>query len=106
MKKIFAFAITAALAILLTGCAGSQTQASTGEYIDDTVITTKVKAALAKSPDTDALDIQVETFKGTVQLSGFVDGEDERIAATRIAADVNGVNRVENRLSLRQEQGG
>lgn len=105
MKKFAAFFVTAALAILLTGCAGSQTQASTGEYIDDTVITTKVKTALARSPDTDAIDIQVETFKGTVQLSGFVESDAQRLAAVRIASDVDGVNKVENKLSLRQSQG-
>jgi osmotically-inducible protein OsmY len=93
----------AALATMLVavGCAGSRTQESTGEYIDDATITTKVKSKLLADEDASGLAINVETFKGTVQLSGFVKSEQEKEHAEVIAESVDGVQRVENRISVR-----
>ena len=90
------------LAVALTGCTGSRTQESTGEYIDDSVITTKVKAALVDRLGADStLEVSVETFKGTVQLGGFVASEAERTAAGSAAASVEGVVDVQNGLSVK-----
>ncbi|HEY5102846.1 MAG TPA: BON domain-containing protein [Steroidobacteraceae bacterium] len=90
-----------AMAILALGaCAASRTQQSAGEAIDDTVVTTKVKAALIDDPVTKARQIDVDTFRGTVQLSGFVDSAEEKAAATRVAHSVNGVQNVRNNLSV------
>jgi hyperosmotically inducible protein len=84
----------------LAACAASRTQQSTGEQIDDSVITTKVKAALIDDPATKARQIEVDTFRGTVQLNGFVDSTDEKAAASRVAHSVNGVQNVRNNLSV------
>ncbi len=86
---------------LSTGCAGSSTRESTGEYIDDTTVTTKVKAAFVKDPLVKAMDVNVDTFKGTVQLSGFVDTAEQKARAEQIAAGVRGVTSVKNNISLK-----
>lgn len=83
------------------GCASTSTQSGTGEYIDDTVITTKVKTAIFAEPDMKSLQINVETFKGVVQLSGFVDSSLSAERAADIARDVNGVVSVKNDLIVR-----
>jgi osmotically-inducible protein OsmY len=93
--------IGAFLGIALIGCASTRTQESTGEYIDDTAITTKVKSKLLLAKDTTGTAISVETFKGVVQLSGFVRSEHERLRAGEIAETVEGVKRVENKISIR-----
>jgi osmotically-inducible protein OsmY len=85
----------------LSGCAGSPTKDSTGQYVDDTTITTKVKSALLGDGAVKSFEIKVETFKGVVQLSGFVDTEDQRAAATRDAMAVNGVKDVKDNLTLK-----
>jgi osmotically-inducible protein OsmY len=89
-------AVSAALGttIIATGCASTPTQSSTGEVIDDSVITTKVKAALVEDKQVSALDISVETFKGTVQLSGFAGNESEVARAVQLASG-QGRNREE-----------
>lgn len=89
------------MGITLVGCAGSKTQESTGEYFDDTTITTKVKSKLLLSKETTGTAISVETFKGIVQLSGFVKSEQEKKRAGDIAKTVDGVKRVENKISIR-----
>lgn len=95
-------AVTAALcAMLAAGCAGSMSQKSTGEHVDDAVVTTKVKTALVQAEQVDAIDVNVSTYKGVVQLSGFVDTESEAEQAELIAARVAGVKRVENKLELK-----
>src|SRR6059058_2712758 len=84
-----------------TGCAGTTTRESTGEYVDDSSITTKVKAAFVKDPVVKATDVKVETFKGTVQLSGFVNSSEERSQAERVAASVPGVTSVKNNITVK-----
>lgn len=88
-------------ASLTSGCAGSPTQASTGELIDDGATTAKVKAALVKDPVVKALEVKVETFKSVVQLSGFVNTEAEKLQAGRVAAAVNGVGSVKNDIVVK-----
>jgi hyperosmotically inducible protein len=85
----------------LTGCAGSRTSDGTGQYVDDSAITTKVKSALLGDGAVKSFEIKVETFKGVVQLSGFVDTADQSAAATRDAMSVSGVKDVRDNLTLK-----
>jgi osmotically-inducible protein OsmY len=96
--------VTFILAILLAsllGCAGTSKQEGTGEYLDDTVITTKVKAAIFNEPSLKSAQINVETFKGTVQLSGFVSSRADINKAVEVARGVKGVTSVKNDMRLR-----
>jgi osmotically-inducible protein OsmY len=81
------------------------TGAKAGRAIDDSVITGKVKAALIADPTTKASQIEVETFKGTVQLSGFVDSAESRTRAIEVARNVEGVKNVKNAMELRNNAG-
>jgi len=83
------------------GCASTSTQEGTGEYFDDAWITTKVKTALIEDPLTKAYQIQVETFKGAVQLSGFVATQAEANKAVELARGVKGVTTVKNDIRLK-----
>ena len=89
------------LATITSGCAGSPTQESTGEYIDDATTTTKVKSAFIKDPVVSASAVKVDTFKGTVQLSGFVDTAEQKTRAEQIAAGVSGVAAVKNNITVK-----
>ncbi len=88
-------------AALLAACAGSPTKESTGELVDDSVITTKVKSAMVADKSVSAMDVSVETFKGRVLLSGYVKSADERQRAEGIARSVTGVKDVNNRIEVR-----
>ncbi len=79
------------------------TAANAGRVVDDSVITAKVKTALVSDPATKAHQISVETFQGTVQLSGFVDDTEARTRATQVARTVEGVKDVKNSLQIRDE---
>lgn len=96
-------ALTGALAIsgFTGGCAATSTRDSTGQYVDDTVITTKVKSALLGDKAVKSFEIKVETVKGVVQLSGFVDTSAQKSAAGQDAAVVSGVKDVENNLIVK-----
>src|ERR1700690_2661766 len=83
------------------GCAETRTSDSTGQYVDDTGITTRVKTALLKDDAVKSFEIKVETMKGVVQLSGFVDNSDQKSAAGRDAASVSGVIDVHNSLIVK-----
>jgi osmotically-inducible protein OsmY len=83
------------------GCASTRTRDSTGEYVDDATITTKVKTALLSDGAVKSFAIKVETFKGVVQLSGFVDNADQRFAAGKDAMAVNGVKDLKNDLVVK-----
>jgi osmotically-inducible protein OsmY len=76
-----------------------------GEVVDDSVVTAKVKAKLVDDPVTKAYQINVETFKGTVQLSGFVDSAEAVSRAAQLAKDVGGVKDVKNSLQVRKTDG-
>lgn len=86
---------------LLSGCASSPKQESTGEHIDDAVVTTRVKAALFNEPGLKSTEIKVVTYKGVVQLSGFVSSETARNKAVEIARGVAGVKSVKNDMQLK-----
>lgn len=83
------------------GCASSQTKEGTGEYVDDSVITTKVKAAILGEPGLKVAEINVETFKGVVQLSGFVSSREDMDKAVKVARNVGGVTSVKNNMQLK-----
>jgi osmotically-inducible protein OsmY len=85
----------------VTGCAGTPTRESTGEYIDDSTITAKVKAALVADKLVSAFAVSVETYKGAVQLSGFVDTPAQKQAAETDAMGVQGVRSVENKITVK-----
>ena len=85
----------------LLGCASTSKQEGTGEYVDDTVITGKVKAAIFNEPSLKSAEINVETFKGVVQLSGFVNSREDINKAVRVARGVQGVVSVKNDMRLK-----
>jgi len=99
--KIFSTVFATLLLITAVGCASTKTQEGTGEYVDDTVITTKVKAAILNEPGLKSSEINVETFKGVVQLSGFVNSRADIDAATKVARGVAGVKDVKNNMQLK-----
>jgi len=95
-----ALLVLLALAVI-AGCATTRTQESSGEYVDSTVITAKVKAAIFDDPALKVLDINVETFKDVVQLSGFVNSAEIRNRAGVVAGRVSGVKSVRNNLVVK-----
>ena len=88
----------------LLGCAATPRQESTGEYFDDTFITAKVKAAVLGEPSLTSSEINVETFKGVVQLSGFVNSRADINKAVEVARHVNGVQSVKNDMRLKGQR--
>ena len=104
MKQLNNILTAAFLAVSVgsfVGCASTSTQEGTGEYFDDAWITTKVKATLAEDPLNKAYQINVETFKGVVQLSGFVATQAEVNKASELARGVKGVTSVKNDIRLK-----
>ena len=99
-KTIVSFIFAAIFAIML-GCASTAKHEGTGEYIDDSVITTKVKAAVLNEPTLKSAEINVETYKGVVQLSGFVSTEGDIDKAASLARGVKGVTSVKNDMRLK-----
>ena len=91
----------AAAMLFALGCASTAKQESTGEYIDDTALTTKVKAAIFNEPSLKVAQINVETYKAVVQLSGFVSSSADIAKAGSVARSVSGVASVRNDLRLR-----
>jgi len=101
MKPIGILLSVFLLALALVGCASTSTSQAPGEYLDDSVITTKVKAAILNDPDLNVMEVSVETFRGDVQLSGFVSSEADATRATQVARDVGGVKSVSNDMRVR-----
>ena len=102
--KLFNRISTVFFSVLLAtalGCAGSATKEGTGEYVDDTVITTKVKTAIFSEATLKSAEINVETFKGMVQLSGFVKSQADIGKAVEVARGVSGVKGVKNSMTLK-----
>ena len=102
-RKIVIHCVLVLMLIIGFGaCASTSSQESTGEYVDDSVITTKVKSLLAGDDFLKSFQIGVETFKGTVQLSGFVDSQRAIDKAVQITKSVNGVRSVKNSLVVKK----
>ena len=95
-SKLFAALFLAITLTSVVGCASTSTREGTGEYVDDSVITTKVKAAIFNEPTLKSSEINVETFKGTVQLSGFVKSSADQRKAVELARNVKGVKSVKD----------
>jgi osmotically-inducible protein OsmY len=102
--KYISTIILAVMFATLLGCASTSKQEGTGEYIDDSVITTKVKAAVFNEPTLKSAEINVETFKGVVQLSGFVNSTADVNKAVEIARGVKGVSSVKNDMRVKGRQ--
>jgi osmotically-inducible protein OsmY len=101
LSKTFATFMFAVLLASMFGCAATSKQEGTGEYFDDSVITTKVKAAIFNEPSLKSAEINVETFKGTVQLSGFVNSRADINKAVEVARGVKGVTSVKNDMRVK-----
>lgn len=87
--------------LFMVACASGQGKSSTGEYIDDSVITTRVKAAIFNDSTLKASEINVETFKGEVQLSGFINSKEDMNKAVELTRSINGVESVKNDMRLK-----
>ena len=93
--------IAATTLVTATGCAVERHQETVGAYVDDSAVTTKVKAKFAEDKTVSAMAIKVDTMKGVVQLSGFAKSPEERMMAERLARDTNGVTGVRNDIIVR-----
>ncbi|MGG7605480.1 BON domain-containing protein [Massilia sp. BKSP1R2A-1] len=103
IRNVRAQLILAGLVLaILSACAPSGTHRGTGEYIDDAAITSRIKTSFATSPEVKATEVQVETFRGTVQLSGFVDSSEAALRAAQIARETPGVKEVRNSMVVRE----
>lgn len=103
LKYISTLILAVMLATVL-GCASTSKHEGTGEYFDDSVITTKVKAAVYNEPTLKSAEINVETFKGVVQLSGFVNSQSDINRAVEVARGVKGVTSVKDDMRVKSRQ--
>jgi osmotically-inducible protein OsmY len=101
LHRIMRFLVCLVLVSSFLGCASTRTQRDTEEYVDDSVITSKVKAAIFNESSLKTMQIEVKTFKGEVQLSGFVDSAQSVNKAGEIARSVKGVTKVNNDLIVK-----
>lgn len=99
--KRFTLFLSAVVLMAIVGCASTETREGTGQYLDDSVITTKVKAAIFNEPTLKSLEINVETFKGVVQLSGFVSSRSSIDKAVEVARSVSGVRSVKDDMRVK-----
>jgi hyperosmotically inducible protein len=100
-NKYLSAAFLAITLVTVVGCASTSKQEGAGEYIDDSVITTKVKAAIFNEPTLKSTEINVETFKGVVQLGGFVNSQADINKAVDVARSVKGVASVKNDMRVK-----
>ncbi|MDR7376228.1 osmotically-inducible protein OsmY [Rhodoferax ferrireducens] len=101
IRNTLAATVTAVALLTITGCAVTRGQETVGAYVDDTAITTSVKARFVDNKEVDASAISVETLNGTVMLSGFAKSLREKSTAESIARNVKGVKAVKNEISIR-----
>jgi osmotically-inducible protein OsmY len=101
LRSIVKLLICLGLVTAFLGCAATQKKESTGQYVDDSVITTEVKAAILDEPSLKVFQINVKTYKGVVQLSGFVDSSQNARKAGEVAGGVTGVKEVKNDLTVK-----
>lgn len=100
-SRILTMIVTLVATAAMAACAPTRVTRSGGETLDDATVTAKVKTALARDPSTSAFRIEVETYRGDVQLNGFVDTADMKSSATRVAKSVGGVKSVSNNLDVK-----
>jgi len=101
IQRLAIAVVAGTLAVLSAGCAVERHQETVGAYVDDSAVTTKVKAKFAEDPTVSAMSIKVDTMKGVVQLSGFAKTQEERMMAERLARNTNGVREVRNDIIVR-----
>ena len=101
IKTLACLIVMGTMLVGITACAPTRTSASTGGYIDDSVITTKVKSQLLSAPNLKSNEIKVKTFKGEVQLSGFVSSRKDINEAVEITKGIPGVSKVTNDMQLK-----
>lgn len=101
LNKYLSAALLGISLVTVAGCASTSKQEGAGEYVDDTVITTKVKAAIFNEPSLKSSEINVETFKGVVQLSGFVGSQADINKAVEVTRSVKGVTSVKNNMQVK-----
>lgn len=103
MQRLAGVLFALILITVYAGCAGTEKSRSTGAYLDDKTISTKVKTELAKDPVASATQVQVETYQGVVQLSGFVASDEIKSRSEEIARNTEGVKSVKNNLIVRSD---
>lgn len=103
-KNLFTHFFLVILLVSIFGCASTSRQEGTGEYIDDAVITTKVKAEIFNDASLKSTEINVETFKGVVQLSGFVNSQSDINRAVEVSRSVKGVTSIKNDMRVKGKQ--
>jgi hyperosmotically inducible protein len=96
--------LTTAAVTTFTGCAGNQNNRSTGQYIDDKTLQHQVRDALSDNSEYKFDNVNVDVYRGTCQLSGFVDNSDQKSKAEDIAKNVQGVNTVDNNITVKSSQ--
>jgi hyperosmotically inducible protein len=101
LSNRFSVVLLSIMLLVIGGCASTDSKEGTGEYVDNAAITTKVKAAIFNEPTLKSAEINVETFKGVVQLSGFVNSREDINKAVEIARSVKGVTSVKNDMRLK-----
>jgi hyperosmotically inducible protein len=101
-KTAAAVAVAAAL-LFASGCSRGENERTAGQSVDDAAVTAKVKTAFAKDPGVRAIDVNVNTFRGTVQLSGWVNTAEEKAKAEEVAKTIPGVKSVDNQLSIKTD---
>ena len=101
IRTTLAIAVAAVVSLTAAGCAVTRGQETVGAYVDDTAITTAVKARFVDNKDVDATSIRVETLNGTVMLSGFAKNANEKATAESLAMKVSGVKSVKNEIAVR-----
>jgi len=99
--KLISLVLCVIVIMGMWGCAGSRTSTSTGEYVDDSVIATKAKTALLADEEVSGMQVEVEAFKGVVQLSGFVDSQAQAQKAEQIVRAIDGVREVKNSIVVK-----
>jgi hyperosmotically inducible periplasmic protein len=99
-KLVIVFAL-ATSSVAMVSCAAIEGRQTAGEYVDDATISTKVRTEIVKDPNVSITELNVETFKGTVQLTGFVDSAAKSARAAQIASGVSGVKSVKNDIIVK-----
>src|SRR5512144_291979 len=100
-RLVLTLVLVGFLAGSMAACTSSRTSESTGEYVDDSVISNKVRGQLLGDKDLNITQIDIETYKGVVQLSGFVDTPEAKNRAGTVAASVSGVKQVRNNIIVK-----
>lgn len=103
-QNIFRFLASFLLIAAISGCAATETRRSAGESVDDATLTTRVKSRLIQDQSLEAFQIDVDTYRGMVQLNGFVDSAESAARAADIADDVPGVVSVKNNLQVKPQE--